>query len=1411
MAEIFLSAFVQVVFQKLTSQELINFVRREGVHTTMKKWTSMLMKILAVLSDAEEKQITNPTVKIWLDELRDLAYDVEDVLDEFATEALRRKVMAEPQASSTKLRSLIPTCCKPSAIVFNFRMESKINTITSRLQDISKQKAELNLIENCGGMSNRIRDRSVSQTSSVAESHVYGRGEDKEAIVKLLFSGEVCNEVCVIPIIGMGGVGKTTLANIVYNDNRVKDYFDLQSWVCVSDEFDLIRVTKAILQSLDLKTIDFEELSSLQESLKEKLSKQKFLLILDDVWHENYDDWTKLRRPLEVGAPGSKIIVTARNQGVADIMGTISAYRLEELSNDVCLSVFTQHALGTTDFSAHPNLKHTGEEIVKRCKGLPLAAKVLGGLLRTTRNLDKWEDALHSQIWDLPEERSTIMPALRLSYHHLSPSLKQCFAYCSILPKDYEFEKEELVLLWMAEGLLQQPSDNKQMEDIGDEYFHDLLSRSFFQLSSINESKFIMHDLINDLAQWVAGKTCFRLEDKLEPCKISKKVRHSSYVRREFDGYKKFEAFDEAEGLRTFLPLMTAKTSYLTSKVPLNLLPKLKSLRVLSLSGYSITELPDLFGDLKHLRFLDMSRTKIRSLPESTSTLYNLQTLILKDCSCLKKLPASMGNLINLRHLDITNCDLMKEMPLRVGQLTCLQKLSNFIVGNGSGSQIRDLINLKYLRTLCISRLENVIDARGASFANLKDKQYLNVLRLGWSSEFNDSRNEGLEKDVLDGLQPHKRLKELTIKCYGGSTLSTWLGDPSFSKMVLLKLENCVNCTSLPSLGQLPLLKSLCIKGMNGVKIVGLEFSGRGCPSPFPSLEILSFEDMPEWERWFPSRLDGQVEVFSRLREMSLKRCPKLLEELPNYLPSLEKLVIDECPQVAVSISSLPEHCELEIWEDYQEVVKGSISALKSLILCNISKVPHLTQGFVRGLRSVEDLKIVSSDEVTYLWQQEVGLLHHLTSLRRLKIKGCPKFVSLVAEEAEQQQGLPCRLESLEFYGCNNLEKLQGFHNLTSLRELTIKDCDSVTSIARDQLPSTLKKLEIRNCKNLLCIELEGEGSTFSSCSSLLESLDINGCYSLMSLSSKGELPATLKYLCIWYCPKLESVAERLYNNTSLETIEIWNCESLKSLPEALHSLIHLSRIEIVDCPSLVHLFPDGVLPATNLTELWIYSCEKLESLPDHMHNLTSLQELGIVGCGGIVTFPEEGFPTNLTSLWIKDLNICEPLFEWGLHRLTSLTRIEIKGGCPDLVSFPKEDKGMMLPTSLAQLSISDFPNLEHLSFEGLQNLTSLKYLGIFMCPKLKSLLEEGMPPSLSMGFQNLTSLERLEISSCPKLKSFPEEGLPPSLLHLYVYNCPLLKQRCKKDQGGDWPKITHIPCVYIDGKYIYDPEDMEE
>ncbi|KAF3968475.1 hypothetical protein CMV_007631 [Castanea mollissima] len=294
-------------------------------------------------------------------------------------------------------------------------------------------------------------------------------------------------------------------------------------------------------------------------------------------------------------------------------------------------------------------------------------------------------------------------------------------------------------------------------------------------------------------------------------------------------------------------------------------------------------------------------------------------------------------------------------------------------------------MNLESLKgTLCISHLENVLDVEDARRANLLGKKNLNVLVMKWESEL----DQRASLDILDMLQPSTTVKEISIDGYVGAKFPTWFGHPSFSNMVLLRIERCRKCTSLPAIGQLPLLRDLVLVGLSAVQTVGLEFYGKDCPKPFPSLESLCFEDMQEWKDWIPCKVE--YEEFPCLRELSISQCPKLQGKLPHHVPLLEKFSVNGCEQLDVSIPNFPNLHTLEI-KGCKGVVSRSTDELcfpKSTIL-SIPYVKSLTEEFMHGLAKVENLTIDNCKELTSLWQDE------FKSLITLDIRGCSSLVNI--------------------------------------------------------------------------------------------------------------------------------------------------------------------------------------------------------------------------------------------------------------------------------------------------------------------------------------------------------------------------------------------------------------------------------
>ncbi|XP_021296234.1 putative disease resistance RPP13-like protein 1 [Herrania umbratica] len=1227
--EAFLAASIEVLVDRIASGDVLNLIKGKKLEDVLpKKLKPALMSVKAVLDDAENKQITNLNVRSWIDELKDAVYDAEDVLDKIATEALRSRLESEDQTSTAK------QVCSffPSFNPFNRAMGSKLEEILETLERLVNQKDILGLKESRGEKS----FQRPPATSLVDESGVYGRHDEKEAIMELLNPEYAsANPIDVIPIVGMGGVGKTTLAQLIYNDKRMEEWFDVKAWVCVSEEYDALRVTKTILEEITSSNDGSQNLNQVQLKLKEKLLGKKFLFVLDDVWNEKYVDWEELRSPFNSGAKNSKIVVTTRGENVASIMRTVPTYHLNILSDEDCWLLFAKHAFANTSPSVPPNLKEIGEAIAKRCKGLPLAAKTLGGLLRCRTDVEDWNKVLNSSLWDITDD---ILPALRLSYYYLPSHLKRCFAYCSIFPKDYVFRKEELIPLWMAEGLLAYSGEVVNMEDRGNECFKDLTSRSFFEQLRGNKSCFVMHDLISDLAKFVSGEFICRLDggDRLS-CKITKKTRYLSNVQEKYDVLKKFEALPE--GLHTFLTLKSwSWPCYVTDVIMKDLIVKSRSLRVLSLVHYhNINELPEEIEKLKQLRYLDLSETSIERLPNSLTTLYNLQTLLLFECAKLVELPKDMGRLINMHHLDIRGTKLVR-MPQGMDKLKDLRTLTDFVLGEQKGSNISELGKLKNLHgRLAISNLQNVVGHRDAKDANLQEKINLRELKLKWSEDCHTKDDSKHDREILERLEPHTNLEHLAIEFYRDTNFPEWVGLSSFSNLVSLQLIDCKVCSFLPPVGQLSSLKSLSIEGFVAVVTVGDEFCGHGDASskPFGSLEILRFKNMPEWEEWFCLK-DG---AFCLLQELYMVDCPKLTKSLPKHLPSLMKLKIERCGKLGGLFPRAPRMSQLDLEE------------------CDALQL----QPFPCGLRQLHISKLNIND---FIMEQ---LERH-----------CP------------------HLEKLSMGFCHGLKSLPEASLPTSLKELSINDCNAL-DYSKILLYTSLEHLVIR-------------GNAHHP----LESFPI------------GSFPK-LNVLCIDSCEGLKSI---------------------RALGGPHQRLACLNRLDIWACPNFI-CFPEEEFSATNLTSLHLIECKNLKSLPEQMQSFfPSLGHFSIQYCPEIKSFPKEGLPSKLKVLAIRrSEKLIAGRKDWGLETLPSLTTFQILD-TEEIESFPDEH---ILPSTLTRLYIGNLPNLKFLDSKGFQHLTSLRTLVISECPTLQSMPAKGLPISLSLFLAKCPLLE--EIAKRRKVK----------------------------------------------------------
>ncbi|XP_039687452.1 putative disease resistance protein At3g14460 isoform X3 [Medicago truncatula] len=991
----------------------------------------------------------------------------------------------------------------------------------------------------------------------------------------------------------MHGIGKSALASVLYNDPQVKEKFRVMPkhdfYVFrESKHYHTLWVLENILKSLPSQTVSGDNLNAVYPH---------FLLVLDDMIDTRSVNWTLLMDIFNAEKTRRTIIITTRDERVPKSMQNFSyVHYMRPLETEDCWSIVARHALGECNNQQRSNLEEIGRKIAKKCDGLPLAAVALGNFLRTKWSPNYWNNVLIRDIWELI--RYDVQPSLHSNYDDLSDPLKSCFEYCSIFQKKSILEKNVVVQLWIAAGLVKSSEDQ---EKVGEEYFDELVSNSLIHRRSIGneEANFEMQSLLHDFATMVSSSYCAKLGKQ----HLDERIKNLSYNRGLYDSFNKFDKLYAVKGIRTFLALPLQKQlpfSLLSNKVVHDLLPTMKQLRVLSLSNYSsITEVPNSIENFLYLRYLNLSHTKIERLSSATCKLYNLQFLLLAGCRRLIELPEDMGKLVNLRLLDVSDTAL-REMPVQIAKLENLHTLSDFVVSkHKDGLKLSELGKFPHLHgKLFISQLQNVNDPFEAYQANMKMKEGIAKLALEWDrgSTFPDSQIQ-IQSVVLEHLQPSTNLRSLTIKGYGGISFPNWLGDFLFSNMVYLRISNCDDCLWLPPLGQLGNLKKLIIEGMQSVQTIGTEFYGSdGSPSfqPFPSLETLHFENMQEWEEW--NLIGGTAKEFPSLKTLSLSACPKLrVGNIPDKFLFLIELELRECPLLMQSMPSSDhvfrnpafplnslQQLTIDVFPSQMSFPTVSLpKTLKSLIISNCESLEFLPHEYLHHYTSLEELKI------SYSCNSMISFtLGALPVLKSLFIEGCKNLKSILIAEDASEKSLSF-LRSIKIWDCNELESFPpgGLHTpnliyfvawkcqklqslpeamdtLNDLQEMEIDDLPNLQSFAIDDLPISLRELTVGSVRRIL----RNTQPTWEhrTCLSVLR---ING-NTTVSTILVPLLPRSLVTLCISGLNNTSIDGMWLQYPYYLRNLEIVNAPKLKSLPkEGLPS--SLLVLSMTFCPLL--------------------------------------------------------------------------------------------------------------------------------------------------------------------------------------------------------------------------------------------------
>jgi Leucine-rich repeat (LRR) protein len=1076
---------------------------RSGVSSAMDVWSQHtaleddMQKLLTTLSvvrilidKTERWRFKDENLSRLLIQLKDAAFDAEDMLDEYNYQ--KSKITGAGQASQ------ILSSASSFAKNLISRTVKKVNDIQERLDHVStKLEHAVRLLDLDQGPNHNGKFIKRETSSFIAEPEIIGRDEEKEQVISLLLqssgstkSGNANNcavkkgrkdVLSVLPIVGIGGVGKTTLAQLVYNDERVQKHFNLKSWIHVigSNHLDIMGITREIVGFVHEENVaDCTNLDALQKMLKEKVMSKRTFIVFDDVWNDDSMEWHRLCAPLQYAHSGSMILVTTRFPKVAGLVGTMEPIILEGLKDDVFWDFFKRcafHSGYSTD--RHAELEKIDRRVAAKLKGSPLAAKTLGGMLKSDLVVRHWRAIMNSEIWQLQQDEGDILPVLQLSYQYLPMHLKQCFSFCSIFTKNSRFDKDMLISMWMAEGFIL-PQGDLRVEDIGRRYLNELISRSFFENHPHYPGQYIIHDLMHDLAKFVSMDECLCIQPPECQSNLPTTVRHLSITEPmemiEFGGCKR---------LRSFAYFGSAMN---LSCMLLSWFNELTNLRMLTLRHCNIDELHERISNLKHLQYLDISHTKITELPESFCQLHNLQTLDIKGCE-LVSFPQGFTNLINLRRIYASIA--ISSKITGIGKLTSLQNLSEFEVQTEQGFQIKELKNMNQLEVvLHIRGLEHVRCKEDAMQANLNSKKYIEELNLEWSSgSSSDQMYIKIDEEVLEELQPHSNIKQLTIRCYQGVKSPTWLQAQSVPFLTGFQIENCPNLKDLPNIpSSLSMLQIERCSNLKDLKQILL-------PHHLPAIKSICVSSCLELVSLPADSLSG----FSFLEHLEVRDCPDLPHaEGLSLPPSLKRLILDSCGEIDMSLpkclEGLTSLVSLEIYNcphviSMPKQVLIQLKALQQLTICNCKELRNLDG--VQHVSSLEEItilrcpKLVESGSCTYASEQKMVAMMRLeslyiddtsilrllflwnppSSLKTLEICYSSELAVFTGEGEAFLQSLKS-LSTLRFEQCANLRSLPEMYCLTSLQCLEIEDCPEIESMPKKGLPTSLTNLVFSNC-----------------------------------------------------------------------------------------------------------------------------------------------------------------------------------------------------------------------------------------------------------------------------------------------------------------------------------------------------------
>uniref|UniRef100_A0A2N9H1K2 NB-ARC domain-containing protein n=1 Tax=Fagus sylvatica TaxID=28930 RepID=A0A2N9H1K2_FAGSY len=811
-----------------------------GVRDAIDDIKNELISMRSFLVDVDKKGADSEGEKTWVANVKDMAYEVEDVIDHFIYHINSQRI------GGRSARFLHHTIYFPQNIWVRHQTATKLQKINKTIKAIPEMKQRYGVDRIEGTKDNRKWVVRRGESSLFfKEDELVGIENKRQLLMGWLMDGEP--QQTVISIVGMGGSGKTTLVANTYNNDVVKRHFECYAWITVSQVYDIEDLLRSMIREFyeSRKEENLADLNSLNYRLLVRmlvnyLEKKTYLLVVDDVWDTNLLDEIKVS--LQDSCLGSRIILTTRKEDVAcyHLGGKSYVHHIQLLQKEEAWELFCKKAFSSSPNGSCPSeLKLFAQELVGKCEGLPLAIAALGSLMYS-KNMSQWKEIYNSLNWSLSNNPvlQAVKTILLLSFNDLPYQLKHCFLYCSLFPEVHEIRRKRLIKLWMAEGFVEQVKGSTP-EEVAERYLTELIFRSMLQ----REKMFgVVHDGGEEMKECKARRISIHKNDR----------EHKPFTG--MSNIRSFHVFNKS--LKT-LPSGS------------------KMLRVLDLEDALIDELPDELFKLFNLRYLNLRGTLVKELPKSIGKLLNLQTLDIRNTK-VKALPRAIGKLKNLRHLIVHH-------------YTEKWNEFRFVLGARTPSNICGLKNLQVVTYMelngdLIRQIRSMTQLTRIDFSNVKEVDEMdlcvsiqNMSLLRTLSIMVTNAEETLRMDALSSPPPNLQKLVLAGKLKKVPQWFHLLQSLTYLKLHWSRLEEDLlpHIAALPFLGRLSLTnayvgKTLCFN------------------TGFPKLTELIIRNSPQLnEIIVENGVMPNMKSLYIISCMELKKVPKGVEHL-----NLQELIL---------------------------------------------------------------------------------------------------------------------------------------------------------------------------------------------------------------------------------------------------------------------------------------------------------------------------------------------------------------------------------------------------------------------------------------------------------------------------------------------------------------------------------------